>query len=145
MNGNQRAMYTGLAMSRSAEIQMRWMRSLFFLTIHSAIISFLASRTESQRTFGLQLFVCFLGLFIGVAWGGTIWRTNKRVRYWQSRLRVFEETQFGIEDGDTSVFSGQEWREMEGSLFSFSNVTMGLAGLFILGWLVVFIATLVKS
>ena len=133
-------MYTGLAMSRSADVQMRWTRSAFFFAIHSAALSFVIA--EEHEPYILALGISFAGIILGVAWAGTIWRTNQRVRYWQDRLAKFERTgPFG--QRETAVFHGREWDEMEKFPLSFRFVTMSLAVSFTLVWLGFLIGNLV--
>lgn len=148
MIADQRAMYTGLAMCRNTEVQMRWARSNFFLLIHSGGVSLLVARLGNW-TFLPLLCASVLGFLLGLAWTATILRTNQRVKYWQTRLRVFEQSrseeqaqpgeQVEVEMKNTQVFSGDEWDKIEKFRLNFRSITMLLALAFTLAWAALFI------
>jgi len=48
VDNNERAMYTGLAMSRNTEVQLRWGRSQMFIILNSAAFSFLTTLEDPK-------------------------------------------------------------------------------------------------
>lgn len=55
MTDNERAMYTGIAISRNTEVNLRWARSQLFIFVNFGGFSFLATQTPSRHLYILNL------------------------------------------------------------------------------------------
>lgn len=128
MTDNERAMYTGIAISRNTEVNLRWSRSQMFIFINFGGVSFLATQIPSR---GLHIVVGVVGIILGVVWMLANWRAQKWVEYWNSRLAAVEGTE--PHPVTTPVYRGPEW-EKANSQFGFPHMLMALAVIFTLMW-----------
>lgn len=88
MGENERAMYTGVAMSRNTEVTMQFTRGYFFLFVHAGLFTLTMTRGDSFT----------LGVASGVGYGfGIFWvvanvLTTRWIRYWERRLQLLERS-----------------------------------------------------
>ena len=130
MTNNQRAMYSALVACRNTEVIQRWSRSQFFLIIHSAGFSFLATRTKPD--FQTLLMMGFGGIILGIFWFLANWRTDQWIIYWQSCLNAFEQSE--PEPVETPVFSGLAYDRMSEAFLTFNRIVVALTTFFIILW-----------
>lgn len=78
MTNDEKAMYTGMAMSRNTEVTLRWSRSQMFMIINSAMLSVVFTRDAG---FALLLLLGIFGLFgLGMA---MVWSIiNEKSQQW---------------------------------------------------------------
>ena|SRR3989344_714184 len=136
MTENEQAMYTGMAISRNTEVTLRWSRSQMFILLHSAALTFFASRPLSR----LHLLLAFGGFLMAVLWWFTIWRTEHWVEYWQSRLRAVEKSQES--PVQTYVYEGPEFQSVSSRLPSFHQILLSLPVLAGMIWFTLLVITL---
>lgn len=137
MTGDEKAMYTGMAMCRNTEVTLRWSRSQMFMIINSAMLSLVFTQGA-----GFWLFFC-LGLFgIGMA---VVWilinrKSQQWVEYWQTRLAQIKHA----EEPDTvNVFIGPEWDKINKGP-TFHRLLSILPFVFTLLWIIVFVLSFTK-
>lgn len=103
MTNDEKAMYTGMAMSRNTEVTLRWSRSQMFMIINSAMLSLLFAR---DTTFLLFLTLGVFGMIMASVWFLINMKSQQWVEYWQTRLAQIKHA----EEPDTvNVFIGLEW------------------------------------
>lgn len=130
MTNDERAMYTGMAMSRNTEVTLRWSRSQMFMIINSAMLSLVFTRDMSFLPF---LLLGLLGMLIAIVWLIINEKSQQWVEYWQARLAQIKHT----EDPDTvNVFIGPEWDAINKG-FTFHALLRILPGAFMGVWIFV--------
>lgn len=131
VTNNEKAMYTGLAMCRNTEVAQRWSRTQVFLLIHSAALSFAATRPQATFLFLLSMSVG--GLALTGFWFLANRRTDQWIVYWQSCLVAFERHE--QEPVETPIFSGPVYDQVTGMRVTFNRIVNVLIGFFALVWL----------
>lgn len=135
MTNNQRAMYTGLCLCRSTEVGQRWARTQAFLLIHSATLTFTATRP--QPTLSLLLSMSIFGLALVGIWFLANRRTDQWITYWESQLAVLEQAE--PELVETPVFRGPAWQQITGARLTFNFIVNSLIVVLALMWSTVFV------
>ncbi len=138
MTENERAMYTGMAISRNTEVNLRWSRSQMFIVVNFGGISFLATQTPSR---GLHIVVGVVGILLGAVWMFANWRAQKWVEYWNSRLAAVENAE--PNPVTTPVYRGPEWDKANSQL-GFPHLLIILAAIFTLLWFAVVVLGIAK-
>lgn len=142
MTDNEKAMYTGMAMSRNTEITLRWSRSQFFLIIHVALASVVgAAQQRGLLPLGLLTIACTVGILAGILWLLTNVRTNRWVQYWESRLRTVETTEpTPVTHG---LYSGAEFEQLRTYTFTIRSVLSGMILSITIAWAVALVVELI--
>lgn len=135
MTDNQRAMYTGICICRNTEVAQRWTRTTLFFLIHSAALSFVVSRP--QLTPRLFFWMSIVGLVLTGIWFLANWRTDQWIVYWQPRLAALEQTE--AREGETGVFAGPDWEQINAVLFTFNVIVNSLIGFITILWFVILV------
>src|SRR5258706_4283296 len=103
MTNDEKAMYTGMAMSRNTEVTLRCSRSQMFMIISAAMLSLVFSRDIG---FGILLSLGIVGLIMSSVWFVINEKSQQWVEYWQARLAQIRHEE---EPNAVNVFIGPEW------------------------------------
>ena len=137
MTNDEKAMYTGMVMSRNTEVTLRWSRSQMFMIINSAMLSLVFSKdTEFWLFFLLGLF----GLGMAIVWFFINKKSQQWVEYWQARLAQIRHEE---EPTTVNVFIGPEWNAINKG-FTFHKLLTILSTAFMLVWIIVFCLSFTK-
>ncbi len=132
MTSDEKAMYTGMAISRNTEVTLRWSRSQMFMIINSAMLSIVFTRDAS---FWLLLFLGIFGMIMAAVWLMINEKSQQWVEYWQTRLAQIKH----MEEPDTvNVFIGPEWETINKGL-TFHKLLKILPSVFVAVWIGVLI------
>jgi len=110
MTDDQKAMYTGICMSRNTEVTLRWSRSQMFIAINAVGFSFLATQIGKPGIQPYYLILGVAGLSLGFFWLAINLKTQQWIDHWQSCLKTVEPP-----DKDLlvfRVFSGKSWESI---------------------------------
>lgn len=99
-----------LVVLRTSELQLRWERIKFYMTIHSALLTYVI--TQLQPGTYPHMSLCFAGIVLSIAWAYTIKRTRDYILYWISCMEALEEKfPFPI-----PVFRGIAYMDLRGGI-----------------------------
>lgn len=132
MTNDEKAMYTGMAMSRNTEVTLRWSRSQMFMIINSAVLSLAFSKDAG---FWLLFFLGFFGMGMASVWFIINEKSQQWIEYWQARLAQIKHED---EPDTVNVFVGPEW-DIINKGWTFPNLLRILSLGFGLLWIGVFI------
>lgn len=133
MTNDEKAMYTGMAMSRNTEVTLRWSRSQMFMIINSAMLSLVFSKDAG---FWLFFLLGLFGVGMAIVWLFINEKSQQWVEYWQNRLAQITHTD-EPNTGTVNVFIGSEWDAINKG-FTFHTLLRILPGAFVLVWIIVF-------
>lgn len=137
MTDDEKAMYTGMAISRNTEATLRWSRSQMFMIINSAMLSLVFTKDAG---FWLLLFLGLFGLAMAAVWFLINMKSQQWVEYWQTRLAQIKHT----EEPDTvNMFIGPEWDTINKG-WTFHKLLRILPIVFAAVWIVVFIFSFIQ-
>lgn len=131
MTDNERAMYTGIAMSRNTEVTLRWSRSQMFIILHSAAFSLVAARPLPSH---FNFVMGGVGVAMAILWFVTIWRTDQWVDYWQSRLSALERSEH--QPIQIYVYEGPDFQRVSSRPPTFHQILLALPIAAAIGWIV---------
>ncbi len=138
MTDEQKTMYTGICMCRNAELALFWQRNQLFTVINLAAIPLLAAN-PIKEFYGL---IAVIGFLISTFWADINYRSREMIVYWHERLALIEPS----EDSNLivyRVFTGRDWEENIETILSFTIVIrLSLPGLFVFGWITVYVVSL---
>ncbi len=137
MTNDEKAMYTGMAMSRNTEVTLRWSRSQMFMIINSAMLSIVFTRDAG---FWLLFFLGLFGMGMAVVWLMINEKSQQWVDYWQTRLAQIRHEE---EPATVNVFVGSEWDAINKGL-TFHKLLRVLPWGFALVWIVVVCVSFIK-
>lgn len=132
MTNDEKAMYTGMAMSRNTEVTLRWSRSQMFMIINSAMLSIVFTRDAG---FGLLLLLGIFGLGMAMVWFMINEKSQQWVDYWQTRLAQIRHEE---EPNTVNVFIGPEWDTINKG-WTFHRLLAILPKAFAVVWIGVFL------
>ncbi len=140
MTNDEKAMYTGMAMSRNTEVTLRWSRSQMFMIINSAMASLALSK---DATFIMTLFLSFLGAGMVVVWFLINQKSQQWVEYWQTRLAQIKHVDDEPGKETVNVFVGPEWDAINTG-WTFHRLLSIMPYLFTVVWIFVFFFSFTK-
>mgnify|MGYP001593690326 CR=1 FL=1 len=132
MTNDEKAMYTGMAMSRNTEVTLRWSRSQMFMIINSAMLSVMFTRDAG---FWLLFLVSIFGMIMAAAWLMINEKSQQWVEYWQTRLAQIKHEE---EPATVNVFIGPEWDTINKG-WTFHRLLTILPCMFTMVWIGVFV------
>ena len=139
MTNDERAMYTGMAMSRNTEVTLRWSRSQMFMIINSAMLSVIFTKDAG---FWLFFLVSIFGMGMAAVWLMINQKSQQWVEYWQARLAQITHTD-EPNTGTVNVFIGPEWDAINKG-WTFHRLLTILPAGFTLVWIVVLIVSFTR-
>ena len=137
MTSDEKAMYTGMAMSRNTEVTLRWSRSQMFMIINSAMLSVVFARDVG---FWSLFFLSIFGLMMVAVWFLINEKSQQWVEYWQARLAQIRHEE---EPTTVNVFIGPEWDAINKG-WTFHRLLTFLPGAFTVVWIAVFLSSFNK-
>ena len=128
MTDEEKAMYTGICMSRNTEVTLRWSRSQMLIFVNLAALPFLNAPTTKPFTYYL---LGVTGILLSGFWFLINWRTQKWIDYWQTRLALIDPPPSDLLE--FRMFGGTAWEEAN-KFPNFYHILNGMPFAFFCMW-----------
>ena len=100
-------MYTGIAMSRNYEVNLRWSRSQLLVAVNAIGLSFWGTHLDETKFYPV---LGIAGVLLAIFWFEINHKTQQWINHWHSCLKEMEppETELFV----FRVFSGKDWAKL---------------------------------